>query len=71
MIAVIKFESVEKSAEFGDIICNMAGWCLNHPLNSNVTGCVRTLDFNTGDKQDRALYNYLLKIRAFEEVELK
>lgn len=32
MIAVIKFESVEKSAEFGDTICNMAGWCLNHPL---------------------------------------
>lgn len=71
MIAVIKFESVEKSAEFGDTICNMAGWCLSYPLNSNVTGCVRTLDFNTGDKQDRALYNYLLKIRAFEEVELK
>lgn len=63
MIAVIKFESAEKSVEFG----NMAGWCLSHPLNSNVTGC----DFNAGDKQDRALYNYLLKIGAFEEVELK
>lgn len=36
-----------------------------------VIKCVRTLDFNTGDKQDRALYNYLLKIGAFEEVELK
>lgn len=67
MIAVIKFESAEKSVEFGNTICNMAGWCLGHPL----TGCVRTLDFNTGDKQDRALYNYLLKIGAFEEVELK
>lgn len=62
MIAVIKFESAEKSVEFGNTICNMAGWCLSHPLNSNVTGCVRTLDFNAGDKQDRALYNYLLKI---------
>lgn len=45
MIAVIKFESAEKSAEFGDTICNMAGWCLSYPLNSSVTGCVRTLDF--------------------------
>lgn len=71
MYAVIKFKGAEKVAKFEDAVYNAVNWRCTLPLNSNVTGCVRLLDFNSGGKRSQALYDYLLKLGAFEEVELK
>lgn len=70
MTAIIKFKEVEDAIKFDQVIANFAGWELKLPLNSNVEGCVRVLDIG-GTKNDKALYEYLRDLGAFEEVALK
>ena len=71
MYAIVKFKEVEDVAKFDQIITTYTGWELNCPLNSNVEGYIRIIDFNNGMKDDKALYEYLRDLGAFEEVALK
>lgn len=70
MTAIIKFKEVEDAIKFDQVIANFASWELKLPLNSKVEGCVRVLDIG-GTKNDKALYEYLQDLGAFEEVTLK
>lgn len=70
MYAIIKFKEIEDVVKFGQAIASFAGWELKRPLNSKVEGCVRVLDIG-GTKDDKALYEYLRDLGAFEEVALK
>lgn len=70
MYAIIKFKEIEDVVKFDRAIASFAGWELKIPLNSNVEGCIRVLDLS-GTKDDKALYEYLRDLGAFEEVALK
>lgn len=70
MYAIIKFNEVEDVVKFDQAIASFAGWELKLPLNSNVEGCVRVLNIS-GTKNDKALYEYLRDLGAFEEVTLE
>ncbi len=69
MYAIIKFNEVEDVAKFKQAIAAFAGWELKLPLNSKVEGCVRVLNMG-GTENDKALYEYLRDLGAFEEVTL-
>ena len=69
MYAIVKFNGAEDVANFDQAIAAFAGWGLKLPLNSNVEGCVRVLDIS-GTENDKALYEYLRDLGAFEEVTL-
>lgn len=69
MYAIVKFNEVEDVVKFDQAIASFAGWELKLPLNSNVEGCVRVLNIS-GTKNDKALYEYLRDLGAFEEVTL-
>lgn len=71
MYAIVKFKEIEDAVAFDRIITTYTGWELKHLLNSNVEGCIRVIDFNNGTKDDKALYEYLRDLGAFEEVVLK
>ena len=71
MYAIVKFKGVEDVAKFDQIITTYTGWALKCPLNSNVEGCIRVIDFNNGTEDDKTLYEYLRDLGAFEEVALK
>ena len=70
MYAIVKFKGIEDVAKFDQTIASFAGWNLKIPLNSSIEGCVRVLDLS-GTKDDKALYDYLRDLGAFEEVALK
>lgn len=70
MYAIVKFKNTQEVAKFDQAIAAYAGWELKLPLNSNVEGCIRVLDLS-GTKNDKALYEYLRDLGAFEEVVLK
>ena len=70
MYAIIKFKGIEDVAKFDQTIASFAGWELKLPLNSKVEGCVRVLNIG-GTKNDKALYEYLRDMGAFEEVEFE
>lgn len=70
MYAIIKFKEIEDVVKFDQAIASFAGWELKLPLNSKVEGCVRVLNIG-GTKNDKALYEYLRDLGAFEEVALK
>ena len=70
MYAIIKFKEIEDVVKFDQAIASFAGWELKLPLNFKVEGCVRVLDIG-GTKNDKALYEYLRDLGAFEEVALK
>lgn len=69
MYAIIKFNEVEDVTKFKQAIASFAGWELKFPLNSNVEGCIRVLNIG-GAENDKALYEYLRDLGAFEEVTL-
>lgn len=70
MYAIIKFKEIEDVVKFDQAIASFAGWELKLPLNSRVEGCVRVLNIG-GTKNDKALYEYLRDLGAFEEMALK
>lgn len=70
MYAIVKFKGAEDVTKFDPAIASFAGWELKLPLNSKVEGCVRVLNIG-GTKNDKALYEYLRDLGAFEEVALK
>lgn len=70
MYAIVKFNEVEDVVKFDRAIAAFAGWELKIPLNSKVEGCVRVLNIS-GTKNDKALYEYLRDLGAFEEVTLE
>lgn len=70
MYAIVKFKGAEDVAKFDQAIASFAGWELKLPLNSKVEECVRVLNIG-GTKNDKALYEYLRDLGAFEEVALK
>lgn len=70
MYAIVKFKGAEDVPKFDQAIASFAGWELKLPLNSKVEGCVRVLNIG-GTKNDKALYEYLRDLGAFEEVALK
>ena len=70
MYAIVKFKGIEDVAKFDQAIAAYAGWELKLPLNSKVEDCIRVLDIG-GTKNDKALYEYLRDLGAFEEVALK
>lgn len=70
MYAIVKFKGAEDVAKFDQAIASFAGWELKLPLNSKIEGCVRVLNIG-GTKNDKALYEYLRDLGAFEEVALK
>lgn len=70
MYTIIKFKEIEDIVKFDQAIASFAGWELKLPLNSKVEGCVRVLNIG-GTKNDKALYEYLRDLGAFEEVGLK
>lgn len=70
MYAIVKFKEIEDVVKFDRAIASFAGWDLKIPLNSSVEGNVRVLDLS-GTKDDKALYEYLRDLGAFEEVALK
>lgn len=69
MYAIVKFNEVEDVVNFKQAIAAFAGWELKFPLNSKVEGCVRVLNMG-GTEDDKALYEYLRDLGAFEEVTL-
>ena len=70
MYAIIKFKEIEDVVKFDQAIASFADWELKLPLNSKVEGYVRVLNIG-GTKNDKALYEYLRDLGAFEEVGLK
>lgn len=70
MYTIIKFKEIEDVIKFDQAIASFAGWELKLPLNSKVEGCVRVLNIG-GTKNDKALYEYLRDLGAFEEVGLR
>lgn len=70
MYAIIKFREIENAVKFDQVVAGFAGWELKLPLNSKVEGCVRILNIG-GTKNDKALYEYLRDVGAFEEVTLE
>lgn len=70
MYAIVKFREIEDAVKFDQVVASFAGWELKLPLNSKVEGCVRILNIG-GMKNDKALYEYLRNIGAFEEVTLE
>lgn len=70
MYAIVKFKGAEDVTKFDQAIASFAGWELKLPLNSKVEGCVRVLNIG-GTENDKALYEYLRDLGAFEEVALK
>ena len=70
MYTIIKFKEIEDVVKFDQAIASFAGWELKLPLNSKVEGCVRVLNIG-GTKNDKALYEYLRDLGAFEEVGLR
>lgn len=71
MYAIVKFKDVEDVVTFDQTIAAYTGWKLKRPLNSNAGGYIRVIDFNNGTKDDKALYEYLRDLGAFEEVTLE
>lgn len=70
MSIVIKFKESEDATKFYQAIASFAGWELRCPLNSKVEGCVQILDIGE-TRDDKALYEYLRDLGAFEEMELR
>lgn len=70
MYAIVKFKEVDDAIKFNRAIASFAGWELKLPLNSKIEGCARVLDIG-GTENDKALYEYLRDLGAFEEVALK
>lgn len=71
MYAIVKFKDVEDVVTFDQTISAYMGWKLRRPLNSNADSYIRVIDFNNGTKDDKALYEYLRDLGAFEEVTLE
>lgn len=71
MYAIVKFKDVEDVVTFDQTIAAYTGWKLKRPLNSNAECYIRVIDFNNGTKDDKALYEYLRDLGAFEEVTLE
>lgn len=70
MYAIVKFKGIEDVAKFDQAIAAYSGWELKLPLNSKIEGSILVLDIG-GTKNDKALYEYLRDLGAFEEVVLK
>ena len=70
MYTVIKFKEIEDVTKFDQAIASFAGWELRFPLNSKVEGYIRILNIG-GTENDKALYEYLRDLGAFEEITLK
>lgn len=70
MSILVKFKEAGDATKFYQAIASFAGWELRRPLNSKVEGCVRVLDIGE-TKDDKALYEYLRDLGAFEEMELR
>lgn len=67
MCAIVKFKDTQSVANFEQVVAPTAGWELKRPLNTNTKNCIRVIDLiNT--KNDKALYDYLRGLGAFEEV---
>lgn len=70
MSIVVKFKESEDATKFYQAIASFAGWELRRPLNSKVEGCIQILDIGE-TRDDKALYEYLRDLGAFEEMELR
>lgn len=70
MHAIIKFKELEDVTKFDQVVASFAGWDLKAPLNSDVGRYIRVLTFN-GTKDNKAFYEYLRDLGAFEEVVLR
>ena len=70
MYAIVKFREIEDAVKFDQVVANFAGWELKRPLNSKIEGCIRVLNIGKA-KGDKALYEYLRDVGAFEEVTLE
>ena len=70
MYAIVKFKNAQEAANFNQAIVDYAGWELKTPLNSDVDDCIRILEIYEAET-DKALYEYLRNLGAFEEVIIK
>lgn len=70
MYAVVKFKEIEDVTKFAQAIASFANWELRLPFNSKVEGYIRILNIG-GTENDKALYEYLRDLGAFEEIPLK
>lgn len=70
MYAIVKFREIEDAVKFDKLVASFAGWELKRPLNSKVEGCIRVLNI-CKTTSDKALYEYLRDVGAFEEVTLE
>lgn len=70
MYAIVKFNGTQEATIFDQVIATYAGWELKTPLNSDAEGRIRILDIYETEN-DKALYEYLRNLGAFEEVTLE